>query len=512
MKIALSDILPNPYRVFNLNPINELKIEKLMESIQETGLWKVIVRPSPTAKGKYELAFGHHRFESAKRVGLKAADFDVQDLTNEQMIKMLARDNDEVYNASMLSIVETVAATVQGLADGSLKPLEISEKARKETIRYAPSFIPGEASTANRAVHPYTTFAVGKLLGYTKKGGEAADAVQAALDVLYLVQVGQIKLEQIVTFSSARQISAFTQPLINRLNEQRIREAKRIKDEAERLRIENERKALQEEQDAIAAAAREKKQAAERKKREAEAADNAKAAAEAEERRKKAEEQEALRILKAHATAAGKALTKYGAPSVTAGAAIEKAVKKATEALEAKDAASAVKLTEQLAKLSRTVTDKYLEQQKLERKAEDQQRKELPTRNAVKALLQKIERIMSDEDPVRDLIKSTSVNVHVTNQERQMLYIAMKSAASRLEVWAEKFAEKAMVNVLVEAEKSSKRTPAAFEQDEADKKKKVQEELDDAAEKRKAERARENAELAQAEPKKKSTKTKKGKK
>ena len=67
-----------------------------------------------------------------------------------------------------LSIIETVAATVVGLAEGTIKPLPIPEKTPKTTIRYAPSFIPGEISKAHSASHiPYTALAIGKLLGYS---------------------------------------------------------------------------------------------------------------------------------------------------------------------------------------------------------------------------------------------------------------------------------------------------------------------------------------------------------
>ena len=303
MLIKLSNILSNPYRVFNLNPINEQKVEKLMESIEETGLWKIIVRPSPTVEGKYELAFGHHRYEAAKRAGLEEADFDVQDLSNEQMIKMLARDNDEVYNSSMLSIVETVAATVKGLADGSLKPLEVPEKTKDEYIRYAPSFVPGAVSHCDTDV-PYTPVAVGKLLGYTKKGGStgerAADSVDVALDALYLVQIGKLKLERIANFTSAREISSVTRPLLLKVNEERIREKAQAKQEAERLRIEQEQKAFLQEQQAKVETERAKIAELEAKKREARQAENEAREKELEERiaKRKVKEAERKELIK----------------------------------------------------------------------------------------------------------------------------------------------------------------------------------------------------------------------
>jgi ParB-like nuclease domain len=455
MLIKLSDIIANPYRVFNLNPINEAKVEKLIESIEETGLWKIIVRRSPKIESKFELAFGHNRLEAAKRAGLKEADFDVQDLTNEQMIKMLARDNDEVYNSSMLSIVETVAATVQGLADGSLTGLEIPEKTKKEYLRYAPSFIPGEGSATSLVAHAYTPVAIGKLLGYTRKNGKGekeSSVVSAALDVLYLVQVGELKLERLANLVSAKQISDVTRPIIERLNIQRKRKAEQDKNEAERLRIEQEQKAFQEEREVEAKAAKDKQRELLEKQRAAEKEENDKAAVEAAEKRKKAEENEKLRTLKAHANAATKAL-RYVSTNVDDGAAIELAVHQANTVLEAKDTIEAVKITEKLSKLSRKVTDKFLEQQKAEQEATDVARKEMPTRNAVKALHSALLRIASKEDPLQDRIKTLARNPVVTLKERDILFHAVEDAQDRLGRLKKYFAKIDTVDILAEAYK-----------------------------------------------------------
>lgn len=252
MLIKLSNILPSPYRVFNLNPINEQKIEKLIQSIEESKLWRIIVRPSPIIEGKYELAFGHHRYEAAKRAGLKEADFDVQDLTNEQMINMLANDNNEVYNSSVLSVIETVAATVKGMADGSLAPLEIPEKTRKDLIRYAPSFVPGEPSSADSADHPYTTIGIAKLLGYTKKNKgkeEASNAVDAALGALFLMEKGKLNLESVSNLS-VDGLRLMVQNKIAQHHEEQRRETERAKDAEKILKAEAEKKAFLAEQEA----------------------------------------------------------------------------------------------------------------------------------------------------------------------------------------------------------------------------------------------------------------------
>lgn len=252
MKVSLKDILPNPYRIFNLNPINELKVAKLLESIEETGLWKIIVRPSPASEGKYELAFGHHRFEAAKRAGLKEAEFDVQELTNEQMIMMLARDNDEVYNSSVLSIIETVASTVKGLADGTLKPLEIPEKAPKISIRYAPSFAPRHNVDPARIDIAYTPVEIGKLLGYTKKKGDsitASNSVQAAINALYLMEIGEIKADNISNMS-VEALRVFTYDKLSKYTEKMRLQDIRAKGAAQAAKIHAEKKAFFTEQQA----------------------------------------------------------------------------------------------------------------------------------------------------------------------------------------------------------------------------------------------------------------------
>lgn len=295
MKISLKDIQPNPYRAYNVNPINESKIEKLVESIQETGLWGVIVRPSPTTKGKYEQAFGHHRLEAARRAGLEIADVNVQDLSNEQMIMMLARDNDEVYDSSVLSVIESVYGVVKGLADGSLQPIPIPEKTNKDLIRYAPSFVPGEPSSPDSGEHvPYTALGIAKLLGYTKKNGtEASNAVTAALGALYLMQIDRLKAESIANMS-VEQLLLSTREAIARIVEKKKQDAERAKNAAAVAKAEADKKAFLAEQQAKVNAERAKiaeLEAEKRKAREEENERRAKALEESIAKRKLKEEE-----------------------------------------------------------------------------------------------------------------------------------------------------------------------------------------------------------------------------
>jgi hypothetical protein len=122
VNIKLSDIRPNPNRDLKFNPYNEEKIATLMASINSTGYWtNTIVRPAPDGKG-YELAYGHHRLESAKRCGIKEAEFVVRDLDENLLLKMMENENSEDYRYCPLSLLESVKAVVNALAAGRIAP------------------------------------------------------------------------------------------------------------------------------------------------------------------------------------------------------------------------------------------------------------------------------------------------------------------------------------------------------------------------------------------------------
>src|ERR1035437_9448902 len=109
--IKLSDIEPNPNRDLKFNPLNPTKLNSLVNSINETGFWAtVIVRPHPEKKGRYQLAFGHHRFQAAIQVGVKEADFVVEDLDDSMMLKKMEQENQEEYRSCPLSLLETCKA------------------------------------------------------------------------------------------------------------------------------------------------------------------------------------------------------------------------------------------------------------------------------------------------------------------------------------------------------------------------------------------------------------------
>jgi len=143
--VKLSELKPNPYRHFGTYEIQEDKIDSLLESITASGFWgeTVIARKASTG---YELAFGHHRWQAAKefhkshrrsQAKLEAAgispdgevQISIRKLDNDDMLKMMARENDEVYDSTAQQDIELVKASLEGIVAGEIHiPLNTGDK------------------------------------------------------------------------------------------------------------------------------------------------------------------------------------------------------------------------------------------------------------------------------------------------------------------------------------------------------------------------------------------------
>lgn len=200
MILKLKDVLPNPNRDLKANPLDAVKIDELVASINTTGFWdNVVVRKNKD--GKYELAYGHHRLAAAIKAGLTEADFIVKKLDDELMIKVMDNENREAYGSSPLSLIESVKAVVKGLAEGRIKPFEIDPKVRKDAIRYAPSFVPGEGVGGTSPQMAYTAMSIAQFLGRTEqrdaKRIKPEDSIVAALNALHLIELGHLRSNEL---------------------------------------------------------------------------------------------------------------------------------------------------------------------------------------------------------------------------------------------------------------------------------------------------------------------------
>jgi ParB-like nuclease domain len=96
-KIAVADILPNPHRDLKLNPVQDERVDELIESFERSGFWdNIIVREHPTREGKYQLAYGHNRLAALKhkRVVVDTITIPVVKLTDWEMYCTMVDENE----------------------------------------------------------------------------------------------------------------------------------------------------------------------------------------------------------------------------------------------------------------------------------------------------------------------------------------------------------------------------------------------------------------------------------
>lgn len=111
MKVALKKVMPNPFRNLPHYPIDQDKIRKLKSSIKRTGFWDNIVG-RVRSDGKFEIGYGHHRRVALREIypGTHKIGVICRKLDDATMIKIMADENDEIYNLSPAVINETVKA------------------------------------------------------------------------------------------------------------------------------------------------------------------------------------------------------------------------------------------------------------------------------------------------------------------------------------------------------------------------------------------------------------------
>jgi len=123
-QIPLDLIDSNPFRDFDLHPIDDVQVEKLKASIGADGFWASVTARS--VGDRYQLAFGHHRIEAARRVQLPDVPIDVRDLTDWQMVRLLASENATQRGTTAAASLDAVAAICRMVIADLTSPVEIS--------------------------------------------------------------------------------------------------------------------------------------------------------------------------------------------------------------------------------------------------------------------------------------------------------------------------------------------------------------------------------------------------
>ena len=111
--VPLRDIKNNPHRHLEKYPYVEAKIDALMRSINDVGFWEGVI--GRRVGNHVEIAFGHHRIESARRIDstMTVPVIIRDDMDDYKMLQFMGRENGEDYNADFTVMLETWEATVE---------------------------------------------------------------------------------------------------------------------------------------------------------------------------------------------------------------------------------------------------------------------------------------------------------------------------------------------------------------------------------------------------------------
>jgi hypothetical protein len=158
-KVAIGKLRPNPFRRLDEYPILPEKIEALKSSIENTGFWRTIVG-RPAADGCVEVAFGHHRLLALLELfGVdESVEILVQDISDEDMVRMMANENMAEWGASGSVEVETIRATIEAASRGRITLPEVDSHAPK----------PRRLSNDSLTVR-YTMASIATFLGWTDR-------------------------------------------------------------------------------------------------------------------------------------------------------------------------------------------------------------------------------------------------------------------------------------------------------------------------------------------------------
>lgn len=244
--VSVSSLVANPFRELDDYPIDREKVDALKESIESTGFWGTIVARKQGRK--FEIAFGHHRMVAMQELGLKKCEIIVRDLSNEDMVQMMARENLEEWGSNAYIEAQTVESTIRAYGAGEIELPQVEPNA--SVVRWS-------------AQLPYTRETVAKFLGWINADGRGNHACRVAFEMLDAFKAGVVTRKQLrgVRRDVAREI--VTKAMSLRKEQDRIaKERARQAEEAE--------KAAEQEQDKKRQRAF--KSVAARKRHEAEAA------------------------------------------------------------------------------------------------------------------------------------------------------------------------------------------------------------------------------------------------
>ena len=245
MKIALSNIEPNPHRDMKRNPPDKAQVKAIAESIKRNQ-WgeNVIVREHPTKEGKYQLAYGHHRFDALKLLGEKEAEFIVKPVSDWGMYTWMVDENESQKEVTPALIFENIEAGIKFL-EPIVRECETAEEFNVLVPRGTDTISHRDYQQVRNNLLNGEGLGV-SFLSNTLPGGSSTrrDNVQSVVDSHYHKTKAQAKLKR----ADAKKAEAEAQRKVAEAAKSAA-EAKKARAEAERLdaqsaELENQAKSL----------------------------------------------------------------------------------------------------------------------------------------------------------------------------------------------------------------------------------------------------------------------------
>lgn len=119
MIVNLTDLQPNPFRDFGVDPIDPEVVDRLCQSITKHGFWSGIVVRQIGINGQsvLQIGAGHHRVTAALKAGVTKADVFVRnDMNDEEMTIVYATENSTQRGNFGTATTGSVAAVVRLIA------------------------------------------------------------------------------------------------------------------------------------------------------------------------------------------------------------------------------------------------------------------------------------------------------------------------------------------------------------------------------------------------------------
>ncbi len=166
-EIEIEKIEANPFRDFDCYPLDEDQINQLMTSITEREKVILDARPHPTKPNYFQLVWGHHRFETMRRLNYNTIRLDISHCSDTQMVKSMVRENIKQSGqvpATMLNDVCAIARIeIYNILRAETVEDYLSQCGIEDTARMAPR---GAIQNAQAFAHLKNDLLKNKFLGY----------------------------------------------------------------------------------------------------------------------------------------------------------------------------------------------------------------------------------------------------------------------------------------------------------------------------------------------------------